>query len=380
MIFDYKKLIRCALPVFISSIALGNLACSPSPSSPNLSGHSEIVVSEIASGLNHPWGMAFLPNGDLLITEREGQLRILRTDGSLSAPLSGVPEVFNRGQGGLLDVSLHPDFASNNLIYLVFSEPGENNTASTALGRGKLVNNSLQDFEVIFTQQPKVKGPNHFGGRVVIDGDKLFLTMGERFKFEPAQDLSNHLGTIVRLNLDGTVPSDNPFVNDPQALSEIFSYGNRNIESAAIDPATGNFWVAEFGPKGGDELNLIKPGTNYGWPVVSWGNNYDGSKIPNPPTHPEFEDAEIHWTPVISPSGMQFYTGEMFPMWQGHMLIGGLSSQALIIVEVNGTEATEVDRIDMDARIRDVQQAPDGSVYLLEDSSNGKVLRLSKGG
>lgn len=378
MDIDFISLKYSALHAFILSITFGNLACSQNASSQRTPREAEVVITELAADLNHPWGMAFLPNGDLLITERNGQLRVLKTNGNVSKPIEGVPEVYDRGQGGLLDVALHPDFEANKMLYLVFSEPGANNTASTALGMGKLENNTLQNFEVIFSQQPKVKGPNHFGGRVVIDGDKLFLTMGERFKFEPAQDLSNHLGTIVRLNLDGSIPSDNPFVNDPPAKPEIYSYGNRNIESADIDPATGNLWVAEFGPRGGDELNLIQPGKNYGWPVVSWGNNYDGSKIPDPPTHPEFEDAIIHWTPVISPSGMQFYTGSMFPNWQGHMLIGGLSSQALIIVEVNGTRAKEVDRIDMNARIRDVQQAPDGSIYVLTDDSNGKVLRLSR--
>lgn len=338
----------------------------------------KIQIDVIAEGLNHPWGMAFLPDGRLLITERSGDLRILNTDSSLSEAIAGTPEVYAQGQGGLLDVALHPDFESNRYVYFSFSEPGENNTASTALGRGKLIEGEIKNFEVLFSQEPKIDGPNHFGTRIVFHQGKVFLTTGERYQFEPAQDLSNHLGKIIRLNHDGSIPQDNPFVNDKNAKDEIWSYGHRNIESAAIDPATGNLWIAEMGPSGGDELNLIKKGKNYGWPIVSWGNNYDGSKIPDPPTRPEFEDAVVHWTPVISPSGMDFYSGGMFPEWKGKMLIGGLSSKAMIIVEVNGDEAHEFDRIDMGTRIRDVQVAPDGSIYLLTDEGNGKVLRISK--
>jgi len=337
-----------------------------------------IAVTNLADGLTHPWGMAFLPDGRLLVTERAGELRILNTDTTLSEPLAGVPEVFAQGQGGLLDVALHPDFSSNQMVYLSFAEPNAEGEASTALGRGKLARNSIEDFEVIFTQQPKMSGPNHFGGRIVFHNEYLFLTTGERFKFDPAQNLGNHLGTIVRLNYDGSVPQNNPFTNDADAEDEIFSYGHRNIEAAAIDPATGKLWIAEMGPKGGDELNQPKAGRNYGWPVVSWGENYDGTDIPDPPTHPKFADAVIHWTPVISPSGMEFYTGSRFPEWEGKMIIGGLSSEAVVIVEVNDEQAKEVDRLEMGARIRDVEQAPDGSIYLLTDQNDGDILRLTK--
>lgn len=370
----FQKLLNV---LFIISL-FATTACSQSPPGTTAQENNDLKVSTVADGLDHPWGMAFLPSGEILVTERSGQLRILSQSNELSQPLSGVPEVFNRGQGGLLDVALHPQFEENSLVYLSFSEPGENNTASSAFGRGKLSGKGIENFEVLFSQKPKVKGPNHFGGRMVLTDNHLYFTMGERFTFDPAQDLSNHLGTIVRLNLDGSIPENNPFINDPQALNEIYSYGHRNIESADIDPATGKLWVAEFGPRGGDELNHPEAAKNYGWPVVSWGNNYDGSEIPNPPTHPEFAESKIHWTPVISPSGMQFYTGQMFPEWKGKMLIGGLSSQALIIVDVEGEDAREESRIDMGARIRDVQQAPDGSVYLLVDSGNGEILRLSK--
>lgn len=338
-----------------------------------------VQIDEIAGDLDHPWGMAFLPDGRLLVTERSGDLRILNTDSSLSEPLDGVPEVFARGQGGLLDVALDPDFENNKLVYLSFSEPGDNNTASTALGRGTFENNRINNFTVIFSQQPKMDGPNHFGGRIVFSEGKIFLTLGERFKFEPAQDLSNHLGTIVRINPDGSVPADNPFSGDENAEDAIWSYGHRNIEAAAIDPATGLLWVAEMGPRGGDELNQPAAGKNYGWPVVSWGKNYDGSDIPDPPTRPEFADAAIHWTPVISPSGMVFYSGNMFPEWKGKMLIGGLTAKGVVVVNVNNETAEESERIDLGTRTRDVEQAPDGSIYVLTDESNGKVLRLSKG-
>ena len=337
----------------------------------------DVKVDVLAKDLTHPWGMVFLPDGRLLFTERAGQLRILNTDSTLSKPIKGVPEVFNQGQGGLLDVALDPDFQNNQLVYLSFSEPGDDSTASTALGRGKLQDNRLEDFEVIFSQNPKIKGPNHFGGRIVFTSEgNLFLVLGERFQFDPAQNLSNHLGTIVRLNPDGSIPEDNPFIEQADAKDEIWSYGHRNIESAAIDPATNKLWVVEMGPMGGDEFNQPEAGRNYGWPVVSWGDNYDGTEIPDPTTRPEFADAAIHWTPTISPSGMIFYTGEMFPEWKGSAMIGGLTASGIVRVSVDGQQAEEVERIPLAARTRDVEQAPDGSIYVLTDDENGKILRL----
>lgn len=336
-----------------------------------------ITVANLASGLNHPWGMAFLPDGRLLVTERAGQLRLLGPDNTLSEPLAGTPEVFNQGQGGLLDVALDPDFKSNRLVYLSFAEPGSGG-ASTAVGRGRLQDGRIEDFKIIFRQQPKVFGPNHFGGRIVFSpGGKLFLTLGDRFKGEPAQELSNHLGTIVRINRNGSVPEDNPFVERANAESEIWTYGHRNIEAAAIQPGSGVLWIAEMGPRGGDELNLIKTGQNYGWPVVSWGQHYDGEDIPNPPTHPRFADARIHWTPVISPSGMEFYTGNMFSEWRGSALIGGLTTQGIVRIGFDGMKVTGEERIPLGARIRDIEQAPDGSVYVLTDQKDGNIWRLS---
>ena len=337
----------------------------------------KIKFETVAKGLAHPWGLAFLPDGSFLVTERPGRLRLVSKTGEVSKPLTGVPEVFAEGQGGLLDVALDPDFASNRLVYLSYSEPGEGG-AGTAVARGKLADGGLENLEVIFRQEPKVGGGNHFGSRLAFAPDgKLFITLGERFTFTPAQDLSNDLGKIVRINPDGSVPDDNPFVGQKGARPEIWSYGHRNPQGAAINPSSGKLWESEFGPWGGDELNIPQAGRNYGWPVVSWGKHYDGTRIPAPPTHPEFADAIAHWTPVISPSGIAFYTGDSIPAWKGNLLIGGLSSEALVRLTLDGETVKAEERIPMGTRIRDVAQAPDGSVYLLSDEDDGKVLRLT---
>lgn len=336
-----------------------------------------VKIVPIVDGLEHPWGMAFLPDGRMLITERAGRLRILQSDSTLSEPVEGIPELLSYGQGGLLDVVLDPDFEENQFVYLSFADGGQDSMASSAFGRGRWVDDRIEDFETLFVQNYKLQGPNHFGGRIEFTDDgMLYFTMGERFQFDPAQDLSNHLGSIVRLNTDGTVPDDNPFVGQENALPEIYSYGHRNIEAAAIDPATGMLWVTEMGPMGGDEFNAVEAGKNYGWPVVSWGDNYDGSKIPDPTTRPEFADAAIHWSPTISPSGMVFYTGDAFEAWQGNALIGGLTASGIVRVAVDGTTAEEVERIPMGVRVREVAQAPDGTIYVLSDAENGQLFHL----
>jgi glucose/arabinose dehydrogenase len=336
-----------------------------------------IKVETVSDGLDHPWGLAFLPDGRMLVTERPGRLRIVTKDGSKSEPLKGVPEVFAQGQGGLLDVALDPHFADNCLIYLSYSEPGEDG-AGTAVARGKLSDGSIDDVEVIFRQHPKVSGGNHFGSRLLFAPDgKLFVTLGDRFTFETAQDLGNHLGKIVRINPDGSVPGDNPFVEKKGAMPEIWSYGHRNSQGAAINPKTGKLWEAEFGPRGGDEVNIPEPGRNYGWPVVSWGMHYDGRPIPEPTTHPEFADAIYHWNPVISPSGITFYTADAIPGWKDNLLLAGLSAKAIVRLTLDGDKVTDEERIRMGVRIRDVVQGPDGAVYALSDESNGKILKLT---
>ncbi len=336
-----------------------------------------ISVQKVVGGLNHPWGMAFLPDGRILLTERAGQLRIF-AEGELSDPVEGVPEVWANGQGGLLDVVLDPSFEENRYVYLSYAKPGPDGKAATALGRGKLTDDDkLDGFEDIFVQEPWVDGPNHFGSRIVFRTDgTLFLTLGERYQFDPAQDLENHLGTVIRLNPDGSVPKDNPFVDDEAAKPEIWSYGHRNIQAAAIDPLSGELWIAEMGPLGGDELNQPEAGKNYGWPVVSWGINYDGTDIPDPPTRPEFADAVRHWSPVVSPSGMVFYNGDTFEAWQGSFLIGGLSSQQVRRVVVKDGQVTKEEQIPLPARIREVEQGPDGRVYVLTDRADGELWRF----
>ena len=336
-----------------------------------------LKVEKVADGLQHPWGLAFLPDGRMLVTERPGRLRIVAKDGTVSEPLKGVPEVVADEQGGLLDVALDPNFASNGLVYLSYSEPGDDGNG-TAVARGKLGEMGLDNVEVIFRQKPKVEGGLHFGSRLAFSPNgKLFVTLGERFQFDPAQDLSTHLGKIVRINPDGSVPEDNPFVGQKGALPEIWSYGHRNPQGAAIHPETGKLWENEFGPRGGDELNVPEAGKNYGWPVVSWGKHYDGKDIPEPPTHPEFADAIYHWTPVISPSGMTFYTADAIPGWKGNLLIGCLSSEGIVRLTLDGEKVTDEERIPMGVRIRDVVQGPDGAVYALTDKNKGKILRLT---
>jgi aldose sugar dehydrogenase len=337
-----------------------------------------IKVQTLAHGLSHPWGLAFSPDGRMLVTEKVGRLRIVDKDGKVSEPLNGVPKVVAEGQGGLLDVALDPHFAKNSLVYLSYSEPGDAGKAGTAVARGKLGADGLDGVQVIFRQYPKVDGGNHFGSRLAFSPDgTLFVTLGERFTFQPAQDLATHLGKIVRINPDGSVPADNPFVGHEGALPEIWSYGHRNPQGAAIHPETGKLWETEFGPLGGDELNIPQAGKNYGWPVVSWGKHYDGTDIPDPPTHPEFADAIAHWNPVISPSGIAFYTADAIPGWKGNLLIGGLSSEAIIRLTLDGEKVSAEERIPIGARIRDVAQGPDDAVYALTDESDGKVLRLT---
>jgi glucose/arabinose dehydrogenase len=340
----------------------------------------EIEVEDVVGGLEHPWGMAILPDGRVLVTERDtGALRVLGPEGKPSAPLDGTPKVFAEGQGGLMDVALDPEFEKNRRVYLSYAKPGPDGKAATALGRGKLEEDRIEGFEEIFVQSPMVRGPNHFGNRIAFspDGQYLFLALGERFQFEPAQRLDNHLGKVIRIHPDGRVPEDNPFVGLEGAKGEIWSLGHRNIEAMAFQPGTDTLWVVEMGPLGGDELNRVEKGKNYGWPEVSWGDHYDGRDIPQPKKGSKLEDAEKVWSPVISPSGMAFYEGEMFPEWEGDALIGGLSARDVVRLELDG-ETIEEERLPLPARIRDVAEAPDGSVLLLTDEKDGHVWRMKR--
>lgn len=367
----------------------------------------ELRVERLAT-LEFPWGTALLPDGRLLITEKPGRLRIWE-DGRLSEAVRGVPEVVYRGkddQGGLLDVEIDPNFKDNRLVYLSFTEateqqsqalrdtddfrfppmdPADNIIRGGAVARGRLEGNELRDVAVIWRQEPKTVGRGHFGNRLIFAPDgKLFITSGDRMRFEPAQSLAWNLGKIVRINPDGSFPRDNPFAGKQDARGDIWSYGHRNILSAALDPSSGRLWALEMGPLGGDELNLIQKGANYGWPLVSNGDHYGRpgvsaqlTSIPGHLTSKEFQVPVRTWTPVISPSGAMFYTGELFPRWRGNLFAGGLSAQALVRLALDGERVAIEERIDMKRRIRDVLQAPDGAILLIVDAPKGELLRLT---
>jgi glucose/arabinose dehydrogenase len=337
-------------------------------------------VETVAKGLERPWALTFLPDGRILVTERPGRLRIVDRDGRMSKPLSGVPQVSARGQGGLLDVALDPRFAENRLVYLSYAEPGEGNTAGTAVARGRLGEDRLDEVQIIYRQQPKVEGGNHFGSRLVFARDgTLFITQGDRFAHRNrAQDLSVGFGKIMRVNSDGTVPKDNPFIGRSGAQAEIWSYGHRNVQSAALHPQTGQLWTVEHGARGGDELNHPEAGKNYGWPVITYGVDYSGAKIGEGTAKPGMEQPVYYWDPVIAPSGMTFYTGDAFPGWKGSILIGSLTPGLLVRLTLTDGRVAREERYlgELRERIRDVQQGPDGLLYLVTDSSNGRILRV----
>jgi aldose sugar dehydrogenase len=338
---------------------------------------------------SEPWAMTFLPNGILLVTEKRGNIRFI--DFGPSTPrlgsISGVPQVAYGGQGGLGDIVAHPQFAENNLVYISYAEAGQGGTGGAVVARARLVLDEadagrLENLQVIWRQQPKVTGQGHYAHRLAFspDGRHLFISSGDRQKLDPAQDNSSHLGTIVRLNADGSTPPDNPFAGQGTVQGQIWSYGHRNPLGIAFAP-DGRLWSHEMGPRHGDEFNLIQRGRNYGWPVVSDGDHYEGRPIPDHATRPEFEAPKIAWVPAISPAGLIIYNGAMFPEWRGHAFLGGLSGQTLVRVEISGDGAREAQRWDMGARIREVEQAPDGAILVLEDErggSGGRLLRLAR--
>jgi glucose/arabinose dehydrogenase len=339
----------------------------------------------VAEGLEHPWGLAFLPDGRMLVTERPGRLRIVSATGELSPPLDGVPDVFARNQGGLLDVAVDPEFATNRYVYLTFSEPGEDpGTGSTAVGRGRLGNGGLEGFAVLYRQQPKVRSAGHYGSRIVFGPDNtMWVTAGDRQNQRPlVQDLSTGIGKIVRIHRDGSIPTDNPFVGRDGALEAIWTYGHRNLQGAALHPETGQLWTVEHGARGGDELNHPEAGRNYGWPVITYGVDYNGSTIGEGTAKPGMEQPVYYWDPVIAPSGMTFYTGTRYPGWSGSVLIGSMTPGALVRLELANGRVTREERYlgERDSRIRDVVQGPDGYLYLLTDADNGEILRVMPGG
>jgi len=368
-----------------SAALLALVATVPAQAQVVSSEKAGFTVETVADGLVHPWALALLPDGAMLVTERPGRLRAVSASGEVSEPIAGVPEVDARKQGGLLDVALDPDFATNRLVYLTYAEPGEGGN-STAVARGRLAddNASLSDVEVIFSQQPKVQSTAHFGSRLVFDDDgHLFVTLGERFDEQfrvRAQTLDNHIGKVVRINPDGSVPEDNPFVDTEGALPEIWSYGHRNPQAAAYDSERDALLVIEHGPKGGDELNIVEAGKNYGWPEVSYGVNYDGTPVGTGESRaPDMVDPIHQWTPVIAPSGMMIYRGDRFSGWQDNILVGGLVVTALVRLEMDGNQVVHEERLlrSEGKRIRDVVPGPDGEVYLVTDEQNGEILRLT---
>jgi glucose/arabinose dehydrogenase len=341
-------------------------------------------VSEVGR-FEEPWAMTFLPDGRLLVSEKKGALRLVSLGGTGAAAqvgrVSGVPEVDYGGQGGLGDVVLHPEFASNGRVYLSFAEAGQGDVRGGAVASARLSldeqgGGALSDVKVIWRQAPKVSGRGHYGHRIAFGPDgKLWIASGDRQKFDPAQDMQANLGKVIRLNDDGSVPADNPFAEQQGVARQVWSLGHRNPLGIAFD-AQGRLWVQEMGPKHGDELNLIERGRNYGYPIVSDGDHYDGREIPDHSTRPEFEAPKVTWVPAISPAGLMFYSGTLFPEWNGSAFIGGLSSEALVRVEFDGATAREAARYDMGQRIREVEQGPDGSLWLLEDQRDGEGGRL----
>ena len=366
--------------LLLACAGCGARESTPEPSAARFpSQQGELEVSTVLVGLEHPWGLAFLPDGRMLVTERPGRLRIVGSDGTLSDPVGGLPEVYAKGQGGLLDVAIDPDFARAPWIYFSYSEPGTGG-GGTAVARGRLAGNTLTDVAVIFRQEPKLEGGQHFGSRLVFDRQGLlYVTSGDRGNWDNVQRLDRGQGKIFRIQRDGAIPADNPFVGREDAIPSIWSYGHRNAQGAALHPGTGKLWQTEHGARGGDELNIPQPGRNYGWPVISLGVNYNGQPIGSGESEaPGMEPPIHHWTPSIAPSGLAFYTADRFPAWSGNLFVGALALQRLVRLELDGEKVVGEEHLltDLGERIRDVRQGPDGYLYLLTDAANGKLLRV----
>lgn len=376
----FKPLITLAAAGLLAVCANSIVAADPQVTAPD----TRFTTTEVTR-FNSPWAMTFLPDNRLLVTEMAGTLHLYDPVSDHTGEISGVPAVVHVSQGGLGDVVLHPQFADNQLIYLSYVERGDDDQLGGVVARAQLTlteqgDGSLENLEVIWRQVPKTTGGGHFGYRIAFDKEgKLWISSSERQKFDPSQDMRANLGKVIRLNDDGSLPGDNPFADQGEIAAQVWSLGHRNILGLAFDD-NGQLWAHEMGPKGGDELNRVERGINYGYPVVSNGDHYDGKPIPNHDTRPEFRAPAITWNPVISPAGLLFYSGDSFPEWQGDAFIGGLSSQTLVRVEFDGDSAREAERFDMKRRIREVEQGPDGAIWLLEDgmrNGNGWLLKLT---
>jgi glucose/arabinose dehydrogenase len=368
---------RSLFPFLLAAAATG--ACQDAPHVAP-SGETKVDVTTVAKGLEHPWSLAFLPDGRMLVTERPGRLRYVTGEGALSDPVAGVPAVDARGQGGLLDVALDPGFGENSVIYLSYAEPGEDGTNGTAVARARLDGGQLSDVKVIFRQQPKFASNHHFGSRLVFARDgNLFVTTGERSsERDKAQDLGTHLGKVIRITPEGGVPPDNPFVGREGAMPEIWSYGHRNLQGAALHPESGRLWTTEHGPRGGDEVNLPEAGKNYGWPVITYGREYSGPAIGEGTAKAGMEQPVHYWVPSIAPSGMAFHDGRGFPQWKGQLFVGALAAAQLVRLEVEpGGKVRDEERFAIGKRVRDVREGPDGALYLLTDEDAGEILRVA---
>jgi len=367
-----------ALLAMCSPVAQSDDQRSPTPKSIALPGTAKIT--EVARGLEHPWGLASLPDGRMLVTERPGRLRLVGKDGKLSAPLTGVPAVHASGQGGLLDVTLDPRFAQNRTLYLSYSEPGEGGTSGTAVASARLGNAGLENVKVIYRQQPKTQGSAHYGSRIVFRRDgTMFITQGDRFsQRDQAQVLTSGIGKVIRIHPDGSIPKDNPFAGRKDVRPEIWSYGHRNVQAATLHPQTGQLWTVEHGARGGDELNHPEAGKNYGWPVITYGIDYSGRKIGEGTAKAGMEQPVYYWDPVIAPSGMIVYTGDNYPGWKNSVFIGSLQPGALVRLTLANGRVSKEERYlgELGDRIRDIEQGPDGLLYLITDEDEGRILRI----
>lgn len=349
---------------------------APTGETPAAEGWKAVTV---ASGLEHPWAITWLPDGSALITERAGRVRLLSADGKLAEePVSGVPEVLEHRQGGLLDIVAHPAFADNGWVYMTYSH-GTTRANHTRVARAKYADGAFTDLEVLFTTDPAKAGGFHFGSRIVFLGDgSLLISVGEGAMADPAQDMGQHWGKILRIMEDGSPATDNPFHARIDAQQEIWSYGHRNPQGMAVHPETGKVYATEHGPRGGDELNLIEPGKNYGWPVITYGYNYNGTKVSDKTSEPGMEQPLVNWTPSIAASGLAFYTGDVFPEWKGDLFAGGLVLKQVRRVKFEGERIVGEETLQFDERIRDVRMGPDGFLYVLADERDGKLLRIER--